>query len=462
MDDFSMEMETKEMLKELADEIQQRDRGITELLEERAALFLQVLQLKASEDLTAESGGRRLFRSESNECPKGEKLIADAVKEVQSLSELMVDVCGTAGHSLSSSSVDQTPGTPAPGGGENTSGPASANCNSDQANVNGSGDVCRTDSLTVSAQDRNGNQLQLKSHNEEVLLRLSRVSTLLHALQTIVVKQDSLLESQRQQLGDQRERLSRQNSRESPLVEQERARSAEKQREELAGLRRQHGLLQEEFQRCRRACEERAQEQRALEARLQESERCRVALERALEESGREAPLQSEQAHRRKKSHTRQFSLPSAQLSGLTTNGQQNLLQRRRSADETCLWKALSCEGTPNPRIAGESHSEGPGCPWPEGQETTACRAGEEEEEEEEGEGTESGPGREASIQEGLLEEESEDESESPPPSSVEDAAELGRPQNIPEGGDSDRPGPGGGETPADLHVEEEDDDMYY
>ncbi|GCC48292.1 hypothetical protein chiPu_0032363, partial [Chiloscyllium punctatum] len=62
-------------------EIQQRDRGITELLEERAGLFQQILQLQSGADLGPELSLRKLFRSESIECPKGEKLINNAIKE---------------------------------------------------------------------------------------------------------------------------------------------------------------------------------------------------------------------------------------------------------------------------------------------------------------------------------------------------------------------------------------------
>ncbi|XP_041037694.1 rho guanine nucleotide exchange factor 2-like isoform X3 [Carcharodon carcharias] len=452
MDDFSMEIETKEILKELSDEIQQRDRSITELLEQRASLFLQILQLKACEELAPEFSSRKLFRSEASECPRGEKLMNDAMKEVQTLSELMIDVCGTTGQPVSNSNVDQTPENPAPGGTENMGGPACGNTNDEQPNVNGTSEVCRTDLLTISGQDRNGNQLQMRSHNEEVLLRLSRLSALLHGLQALVVKQDSVLELQRQQLGEQKERLNRQNSRESPLVEQERLRSMEKQREELVGLRRQHGLLQEEFQRCRKACEEKAQELRSLEARLQESEQSRVELQREMEEWRQEAPVPalSEGQRRKKKSHSRQFSLPSAQFSGLNANA----LQRRRSADESCLWAALSCEGWPEP---------GPWPPWrgqPEGSSALPCLAGPEtpaptDPEEAEPEG---GP---RLRQAGPLEEEEESEGESPPPSTAQEPADLEQLQNIPESYGSGQPAPGEG-NPVIDQLEEEDDDLYY
>uniref|UniRef100_UPI00398F2179 rho guanine nucleotide exchange factor 2-like n=1 Tax=Pristiophorus japonicus TaxID=55135 RepID=UPI00398F2179 len=478
MDDFSMEIETKEILRELADEIEQRDRGISELLEEKAGLFLQMLQLKACEDLAPELSIRKLFRSESADCPKGEKLLNDALKEVQGLSELMIDVCGASGHPASG--VDQTPGTLAPGGTENTGGPASRTSNSEQPNVNGTTELCRTDSLNGPGRDRNGNQLQVKSHNEEAMLRLSRLSVLLHGLQAMVVKQDSLLETQRQQLAEQRERLGRPGPREGALAEQERARAAEQQREELAGLRRQHGLLQEEFQRCRRAAEERCQELRALEARLQESERERAGLEREREEwrrRGQQAAAEDPgpqacplgparpQLRRKTRSHTRQYSLPASQLSALGTNVLQ---QRRRSADESCLQRALSGDGSPGPWLGLDDQSEGP---WPAGRGPPPGP----QRESGSGQGTERGPAQDGGPclrPEGLPEEEEEEEEESGEesaslsPSSSDDDPDGEQAPNAAEGSGGGQPGPAADDPapspPSAGQPEEDEDDMYY
>ncbi|XP_043540605.1 rho guanine nucleotide exchange factor 2-like, partial [Chiloscyllium plagiosum] len=199
----------------------------------------------------------------------------------------------------------------------------------------------------------------------------------------IVVKQDSVLEAQKQQLGEQRERLCRQSSRgEGPLGDQERLRSAEQQREELVGLRRQHGLLQEEFQRCRRSYEEKTQELRALEARLHEAHRSQDQLRGQLEELSRQAPAlaqaqaqaqasaqaqaqasaqaqaqaqaqASAQLRRgRRKAHTRQLSLPSAQFTGLSPT--QNSEQRRRSMDASCLQASLDFVGEPREGLNGQ------------------------------------------------------------------------------------------------------------
>ncbi|XP_067832194.1 rho guanine nucleotide exchange factor 2-like [Heptranchias perlo] len=289
------------------------------------------------------------------------------------------------------------------------------------------------------------------------MLRLSRLSFLLHGLQAIVIRQDSLIEAQRQQLGEQK---GKQAPKESPLVEQERLRSLEKQREELVGLGRQHSLLQEEFQRCRKACEEKGQELRALEARLLDSERSKAELEREREEWRRssggpepETPVATEQLRRKPRSHARQFSLPSAQFTCLGMTPRQSSLQRRRSADESCLRGALTSEGPFDPPSASTDQSEGSGLPWPTGREAplrTDCEAG-----------AERGPAPDASLC--LREESSGEESRSPSPSSSESSEEvtdMEQPQNIPEGSGSGQPAPAGGD-PA-PQPEDDEDDLYY
>ncbi|XP_072917387.1 rho guanine nucleotide exchange factor 2-like isoform X1 [Hemitrygon akajei] len=353
MEHFSMEMKTKEILRELSEEISQRDRRVSELLEEKASLLQQVLQLRNSEDPPA-SGPRRLFRSDSSDHPRGERLITEAIREVQRMSELMVSVCGNVG-----SSTDQSLGT------DSTGGPAGSP--DTEPSVNGSPEPGKNDALRDIVRDGNGNQL--KSHNEDLLQGLSQLSILLLSLQAVVVKQDSLLEEQWQEVSEQRERLTRLSSREGGPAELERL------REELAGLRRQHGLLQVEFQRSRRTCEDRGQELRALEARLHDSERRREQLEReqghCLQESPRPEAEGEDQAKTvlrcKKRAHTRQFSLPSAHVTCLSLSTAQSTSQRRRSADESSLRVVADSQGIPVawPRDSGQP--EGPHPLWDSG-----------------------------------------------------------------------------------------------
>lgn len=65
-------------------ELQQKDKALVELLREKVGLFAEMTHFQVEED----SGGvalpalpRGLFRSESLECPRGERLLQDAIRE---------------------------------------------------------------------------------------------------------------------------------------------------------------------------------------------------------------------------------------------------------------------------------------------------------------------------------------------------------------------------------------------
>ncbi|XP_030042925.1 rho guanine nucleotide exchange factor 2 isoform X1 [Microcaecilia unicolor] len=278
-EDFPLvETEDEAYLRKLKDEIQQKDREIVELLEEKVSLFAEVTQFQAGEEATSIVNSRNLFRAESSESPRGERMVNEAIKEVEGLKETILG----AGFELLSAgdqnySVDLNSGT--------TTHPNSA-ANGEMGSINGSVEFCRTDSES-SQKDRNGNQLQQRTPQEEVFHRLTNLYGLLHSLQAVVVQQDTALELQLQDGAERKEKLVRSNSREGPLIDVA-LRTVDKQGTELTLLQRQHALLQEELRRCRKQCEEKVQEAAALEARFRESEQARTRLEREVEEARRQ------------------------------------------------------------------------------------------------------------------------------------------------------------------------------
>ncbi|XP_030042927.1 rho guanine nucleotide exchange factor 2 isoform X3 [Microcaecilia unicolor] len=264
-EDFPLvETEDEAYLRKLKDEIQQKDREIVELLEEKVSLFAEVTQFQAGEEATSIVNSRNLFRAESSESPRGERMVNEAIKEVEGLKETILG----AGFELLSAgdqnySVDLNSGT--------TTHPNSA-ANGEMGSINGSVEFCRTDS---------------ESSQKEVFHRLTNLYGLLHSLQAVVVQQDTALELQLQDGAERKEKLVRSNSREGPLIDVA-LRTVDKQGTELTLLQRQHALLQEELRRCRKQCEEKVQEAAALEARFRESEQARTRLEREVEEARRQ------------------------------------------------------------------------------------------------------------------------------------------------------------------------------
>ncbi|XP_074836908.1 rho guanine nucleotide exchange factor 2 isoform X2 [Carettochelys insculpta] len=257
--DFPLiETETEASLRKLKDQMAQRDREITELLEEKVGLFAEMLSLQSgAEDPPACPNPRTFFRSESLEGPRGEKLLHEAIREVECLKDL---VMGSGRDRDQTHSADPDGST----GSDNTT-------NGETSSLDGAPEFCRADS---------------DSGQREVIHRLAALYGLLHGLQAAVVQQDSLLELHLYDGGGRWEKLPRANSRKGPPGEGA-PKAPEKQATELALLQRQHTLLQEELSRCRQLCQEKAQEVGTLEARLRESEQERARLEREAEESRR-------------------------------------------------------------------------------------------------------------------------------------------------------------------------------
>ncbi|XP_029435293.1 rho guanine nucleotide exchange factor 2 isoform X4 [Rhinatrema bivittatum] len=279
-EDFPLiETEDEAYLRKLKDEIQQKDREIVELLEEKVSLFAEVTQFQAGEEAFVNS--RNLFRADSSDTPRGEKMVNEAIREVEGLKESLLG----AGFGLLPAGDRNHPA-------DSESGPAmhpGGTANGETGSINGTVEFCRTDS-DLGQKDRNGNQLQQRTPQQEVFQRLLNLYGLLHGLQAVVTQQDTTLELQLQDGGERKEKLLRNNSHEGPLVDVA-LRSADKQGTELTLLQRQHALLQEELRRCRKQCEEKVQEAAALESRLRESEQARARLEREAEEARRQAAV---------------------------------------------------------------------------------------------------------------------------------------------------------------------------
>ncbi|XP_044215364.1 rho guanine nucleotide exchange factor 2 isoform X2 [Thunnus albacares] len=179
-DEFPLiETEDKALLRRLKADIQQKDREVLELLQERVTLFSDLVEatgrgaeegdqeLSTSSRTSSSSSNRNLFRADTPHAPQAEPLLTTAISEVDKLTELL------SGTNIQKSTVTN--------GNQELS-------NGDSGSLNGSFEL-----NSGSSKDRNGNQLQ-QTLNEEVRQRLVNLSTQLHALQAAVIRQDSILE----------------------------------------------------------------------------------------------------------------------------------------------------------------------------------------------------------------------------------------------------------------------------
>ncbi|XP_060761676.1 rho guanine nucleotide exchange factor 2 isoform X1 [Neoarius graeffei] len=270
-EDFPLiETEDKALLRRIRADIQQKDREVLELLQERVTLFSDLAEVTGGQEVTMPTSSRNMFRADTPHAPQAEKLLNSAIAEVDRLSELLLGSSIELPHSCSSNS-DQN----------HTEAPVS---NGETVSVNGS-----HDGNGSSQKDRNGNQLQDRTPNEEVCQRIVNLTTHLHSLQAAVIRQDSILElcmrdgssstststscstpstSTPSPLSSTPMRLIRSLSRDALLEGVLPGAGADQ-----ALLQRHYALLHDEVCRLR-----------PLEARLRESERARTQLEAQLRE----------------------------------------------------------------------------------------------------------------------------------------------------------------------------------
>ncbi|KAM9405568.1 rho guanine nucleotide exchange factor 2 isoform 4-T5 [Salvelinus alpinus] len=271
-EDFPLiETEDKALLRRLRADIQQKDREVLELLQERVTLFSDLAEVTGGgQEFTPPTNSRNIFRADTPYAPQAEYLLTDAISEVDRLSELLL------GSNIElPKSNGSTNGT---NGDQNHKGaPVS---NGDSISVNGTHEI----KGSPASKDRNGNQLQDRPLNEEVCQRLVNLSAHLHSLQAAVIHQDSVLELRlREGTGPASSgsstptptppnsfpRLCRSMSRDTGLDAGTVAAMGE-----MAMLQKQHDLLQEEVVRLR-----------PLEAKLRESERARAQLEQQIRDN---------------------------------------------------------------------------------------------------------------------------------------------------------------------------------
>ncbi|XP_059726920.1 rho guanine nucleotide exchange factor 2 [Haemorhous mexicanus] len=268
--DFPLiETETEASLRKLKERMEQHDRQIAALLEDKVGIFADMLALGSgcSEPPAAPRGTP--FPGDPARGPRGDLLLHDAIREVECLKEIFTG-CTRDRDQNQNQNQNNPPEV------ESCASPSASN--GDSGSINGSLEF-RADP-DAGQRDGNGNQVPPRGSQEEINQRLVNLYGLLLRLQVHLTHQEVLLELQLPE-GLQRPRPRRGSQPAVPVT----GAAEPGPGAELALLQRQHGLVQEELSRCRQLCQERAQEAAALESRLRDSERERSRLERELQEA---------------------------------------------------------------------------------------------------------------------------------------------------------------------------------
>uniref|UniRef100_A0A2I3LZU8 A-kinase anchor protein 13 n=1 Tax=Papio anubis TaxID=9555 RepID=A0A2I3LZU8_PAPAN len=276
--------EEKKMLdtkaRELKEQLQQKDQQILLLLEEKEMIFRDMAECSTPlpEDCSPTHSPRVLFRSNTEEALKGGPLMKSAINEVEILQGLVSgNLGGTLGPTVSSPIEQEGAVGPVslPRRAETFGGFDSHQMNASKGGEKEEGDdgqdLRRTESDSGLKKGGNANLVfMLKRNSEQVVQSIVHLHELLSTLQGVVLQQDSYIEDQKLVLSERA--LTRTLSRPSSLIEQEKQRSLEKQRQDLANLQKQQAQYLEEKRRREREWEARERELREREALLAQRE----------------------------------------------------------------------------------------------------------------------------------------------------------------------------------------------
>ncbi|XP_029551966.1 A-kinase anchor protein 13 isoform X7 [Salmo trutta] len=309
-------LETK--AREIRELLRKKDEQIMSLLEEKVKVFRDMCEGgsgPAEETRPTQSiRTRMLFRATPDDITKGEPIMKDALREVETLHVLVNGSLGGAVGQQVSSTQDASGGSVGPvclprraetfGGFD--SHQMNISKNGEKEEGDDSLDLRRTESDGVLKKGGNNNLLLLlKRNSEQVLQSVTHLHDLLSTLQAVVVQQDTFIEDQRHALAERpasrhssTSSLSSSSSRPNSLIEQEKQRSLEKQRQEVANLQRQQVAHADERRRREREWEVRESGLGDREVQVKEQEEETVKRRRQMEEERKELLRRKEEYQR--------------------------------------------------------------------------------------------------------------------------------------------------------------------
>ncbi|XP_056242437.1 A-kinase anchor protein 13-like isoform X5 [Seriola aureovittata] len=349
--------------KEIRELLRRKDEQIICLLEEKVHIFRELGDCSSTtEDTNPPVRERMLFRATPDDVTKGDPIIQDALREVESLHTLVSSGVGGAGCSAPAGLTGGSVGPVSlPRRAETFGGFDSHQMNSskngDKEEGEESLDLRRTESDSVLKKGATASlQMMLKRNNEQVQHSVIHLHDLLISLQAVVVQQDSFVEDRRQALNDRlttnssrhsssSSLSSSSSSRPSSLIEQEKHRSLERQRQEAASLQKQQAAHQEEKRRREKEWEMKEKGLAEREERLREEEEDtrrrhqvlqeeRETLQRKREEYQRELERLKE-AQRRLERDTKALRRDSERLEAMETDQQEQLQRFQRTPSTT-------------------------------------------------------------------------------------------------------------------------------
>ncbi|XP_068853566.1 rho guanine nucleotide exchange factor 18 isoform X2 [Aphelocoma coerulescens] len=275
-------------LKDFQERLNMKDDLILQSLTEKQQIYLEMSEVNGFEDHSQGSRARLLLRGDISENLQGEAILKSAVTEAENLQNFIFTHFGSA-----SCQPEDGSGSGLPRRGETFGGyDSSPSVSSKSGRKNSSGDQRQWDwrgpalssdvqlhdlssDAEEGSQTSDGTRLDDSSGfqptiESQLVQRIQTLLQLLFSLQAVISQQDSYIEVQRATMADREKQYRLQSTRGNLLLEQEKQRNFEKQREELMNVQKLQSQLKLEQQRLERERSRQQREFELTEARLQE------------------------------------------------------------------------------------------------------------------------------------------------------------------------------------------------
>ncbi|NXD44460.1 ARHGI factor, partial [Copsychus sechellarum] len=273
-------------LKDFQERLNMKDDLILQSLTEKQQIYLEMSEVFGFEDHSQGSRARLLLRGDISENLQGEAILKSAVTEAENLQDFIFTHFGSASCQPEDGSglprraetfggYDSSPSVSSKSGRKNSGG--------DQRQWDWRGPALSSDVQLheLSSDAEEGSQtvslLGTDSHQHKdnklkffLVQRIQTLLQLLFSLQAVISQQDSYIEVQRATMADREKQYRLQSTRGNLLLEQEKQRNFEKQREELMNVQKLQSQLKLEQQRLERERSRQQREFELTEARQQE------------------------------------------------------------------------------------------------------------------------------------------------------------------------------------------------
>ncbi|KFV99055.1 Rho guanine nucleotide exchange factor 18, partial [Eurypyga helias] len=279
-------------LKDFQERLNMKDDLIMQSLTEKQQIYLEMSEMNGFEDHSQGSRSRLLLRGDISENLQGEAILKSAVTEAENLQNLIFTHLGNGSCQPEDGSGSGLPRRAETFGGydsssslSNKSGSFRNNSGGDQRQWDWRGSAVSSDvqlhdlppdadegsqtSDVTRLDDCSGFQPNVES---QLVQRIQTLLQLLFSLQAAICQQDTYIEMQRATTVDREKQYRLQTTRGNLLLEQEKQRNFEKQREELMNVQKLQNQLKLDQQRLERERSRQQREFESTEARLQERE----------------------------------------------------------------------------------------------------------------------------------------------------------------------------------------------